>query len=148
MAQSAEGGQKVGVRNSVFAPSCISRGLFALKMRPKFGVPKIRFGRSKFALLRMLNTSQRSSSCRLPADGPRLRHRQIHVRESRADDAIPRRIPKGERRLQRERRRVEPAFCRALARRQIGIAQLIGPLGRTRADIRLVDAEIDGERRA
>jgi len=45
-----------------FAPNCISRGFFALKMRPKFAVPKIRFGRSKFVVLSALKTSHRSSS--------------------------------------------------------------------------------------
>ena len=35
-------------------------------MRPKFGVPKMRLGTSKFALLNRLKTSQRISSSRLP----------------------------------------------------------------------------------
>ena len=35
-------------------------------MRPKFGVPKMRFGTSKFALLNRLKISQRTSSSRIP----------------------------------------------------------------------------------
>jgi hypothetical protein len=49
-------------QNARRAPNCISRGFFALKMRPKLGVPKIRLGRSKFARLNRLKTSQRNSN--------------------------------------------------------------------------------------
>jgi hypothetical protein len=38
-------------------PNCISLGGLALKMRPKFGVPKMRLGRSKFTVSRRLKIS-------------------------------------------------------------------------------------------
>src|SRR5262249_44854622 len=44
----------------------MSRGSFALKIRPKFGLPKMRFGRSKFARLKRLKTSHRNSSSDVP----------------------------------------------------------------------------------
>src|SRR3954453_419039 len=47
-------------------PNCISRGLFALKMRPKLALPTMRFGKSKFARFSRLNTSHRNSSCDEP----------------------------------------------------------------------------------
>ena len=54
-------------QNAIRRPNCISRGFFALKMRPKFGVPNVRFGMSKFARLNRLKISQRNSSCEEPA---------------------------------------------------------------------------------
>jgi hypothetical protein len=48
--------------NATRRPSCISRGLFALKIRPKLGLPKMRFGRSKLAWLRRLKISHRNST--------------------------------------------------------------------------------------
>ena len=117
-------------------------------MRPKFGVPKIRLGMSKFARLNTLKISQRNSSCDVPAERPRLGDRQIDVGESRPDHAVARRAAEGERRRQRERRRVEPPLGRSIAAGQIGIAELIGPLRRAGADVRLIDAEVDRERRA
>src|ERR1700724_16745 len=43
-------------------PNCISRAGSALKIRPKFAVPKVRLGVSKLARLNRLKTSQRSWS--------------------------------------------------------------------------------------
>jgi len=45
-------------------PNCISRGGFALKIRPKFGLPNVRFGRSKLARFSRLKTSHRNSMSR------------------------------------------------------------------------------------
>ena len=47
-------------------PNCISRGFFALKIRPKFGLPKILLGKSKFARFSKLKISQRNSSSDVP----------------------------------------------------------------------------------
>src|SRR6185503_4336782 len=79
---------------------------------------------------------------------PRLGQREIDVRVAGTDHAVARRAPEGERCLQRERRRIEPALWRARAARQIRVAQLIGALRGTGTDVRPIDAEIDGERRA
>src|SRR5205807_8905786 len=49
---------------------------------------------------------------------------------------------------QRERGGLEPACRCTLARWQVRIADLIRPLRRTRADVRLIDPEVDRERRA
>ena len=54
----------------------------------------------------------------------------------------------GERRRECERRRVEPPLRAALARRQRGVAQLIGSLCWSRTDVCLIDAEVHSEGRA
>ena len=128
-----------------FTPSCISRGALALKTRPKLGVPKVRFGRSKFARFRALKSpiGIRSAARRRCASfGPRRRPGL----ERRTNDAVAGCVAEHEGRRQRKRRRIEPALRGAPARGQIRIAKLVRALGGSGADIGAIDTEVHRER--
>src|SRR5262249_23495852 len=67
-------------------------------------------------------------------DCPRLGKSEVDVGVPRSDDAVARRTSVRERRLQRKGRRVEPAFHRPVAVRQVRIAELVGTLCGTCTD--------------
>ena len=107
-------------QNARRAPNCISRGFFALKMRPKFGVAEDSVREIEVrAVEQVEDLPAELQLVTAPASAPCLRQREIDVRESRADDAVARRAAERKRRRQGKGRGVEPAIGRS-ARRPAG----------------------------
>ena len=72
--------------------------------------------------------------------------RHIQIAEARSGDYVAAGIPERKRRGLHKRRRVEQALRIALSARQVRIADEVGSLCRSRADVRAIDTVHDRER--